>query len=136
MSFGRCKLWSRTTKLSTHLNMFCRDEEQLSGTTYKPSISSSSYATCDSYVYPVFSSDEMKIQYAAGLADYYKQLVPAYLQRERLAKKIAVVVQMENGGRFDDLTIQQVEKSGRFVLSDQGTYIRIYDHMICEMCEM
>ena len=76
------------------------------------------------YIYPVFFSDWMTVQYAASFTDYGgKQLVPAYLQGEQLAKMIAAV-------------LVQLEKSGRFVVSVQGTYIRIYDHMICEMCEV
>ena len=62
------------------------------------------------------------VTHGAGFADYYKQLVSAHLQGEQLAKMIAVLVQLE--------------ESGRFVLSDQGMYICIYDHMICEMCEV
>lgn len=56
-------------------------------------------------------------QYEATFADYGgKQVVPAYMQEERHAKKIAAVrVQFEN--------------SRRLVLSDQGTYICICDHI-------
>ena len=52
-----------------------------------------------------------------------KQVVSALLQVEGLAKKdAAVLVQLKN--------------SGQYLLSDQGTYIHIYDHMIYEMCEV
>ena len=51
----------------------------------------------------------MTVQYAASFTDYGgKQLVPAYLQGEQLAKMIAAV-------------LVQLEKSGRFVVSVQGT---------------
>ena len=64
------------------------------------------------------------VTHVAGFADYGgKQLVPAHLQGGQFAKMIAEV-------------LVQLEKSGRFVLSDQGTYIRIYDHMIYEICEV
>ena len=63
------------------------------------------------------------VTHVAGFADYYKQLVPAHLQGGQFANMIAEV-------------LVQLEKSGRFVLSDQGTYIRIYDHMIYEICEV
>ena len=63
------------------------------------------------------------ITHVAGFADYYKQLVPAHLQGGQFANMIAAVR-------------VQLEKSGQFVLSDEGTYIRICDHMICEMCEV
>ena len=54
------------------------------------------------------------VTYVAGFTGYGgKQLVSAYLQREQLAKKIAAVH-------------VQLEKSGQFVLSDQGTYVHIY----------
>ena len=62
------------------------------------------------------------VTHAADFADYGgKQLVPAYLQEERrLQQKITAVL----------------ENLGRFVLSDQGTYVHIYDHLIYEMCEV
>ena len=66
----------------------------------------------------------MKVQHAAGFAKYGgKQLVSALLQVEQLAKENATV-------------LVQLENSGRYGLSDQGAYIRIYDHMIYEMCEV
>ena len=46
-----------------------------------------------------------------------------YLQEDQLGKKIAAVcVQLEN--------------SRQFALSVQGTYIRIYDHLTYEVCEV
>ena len=60
----------------------------------------------------------------AGFTKYgSKQLVPAHLQGEQLAKMIAAV-------------LVQLEKSERFELSVQGMYICICDHMICAMCEV
>ena len=64
------------------------------------------------------------VTHVVGFTGYGgKQLVSAYLQGKQLAKKITAV-------------LVQLEKSGQFVLSDQGTYVHIYDHMICEMCEV
>ena len=65
----------------------------------------------------------MNVQYAAGVADYGgKHLVSAYLQGNQLAKIVPVLVQLV--------------KSGQFVLSVQGTYVHIYEHLIYEVCEV
>ena len=64
------------------------------------------------------------VTHVAGFADYGgKQLVSAHLHGGQFAKMIAAVR-------------VQLEKSERVLLSVQGAYIRIYDHMIYEMCEV